>query len=170
MFSAGFIFLFQLIYLMTVITHPSIIKNNIGGTNGGGICLNENSNSLIDRVVLKSNSAEAGGGLYSFNSNPIITNSAIQNNHSINGAGIFLELCSPNIENVNVTESIELAFTDETIGVTKAITKNANLISEALSKKSAKKGSKIDVLGGLGGFWRALGGPLRPLKGSWRFP
>ena len=39
----------------------------------------------------------------------------------------------------NVTKSIELAFTDETIGVTKAITKNANLISEALSKKSAKK-------------------------------
>ena len=42
----------------------------------------------------------------------------------------------------NVTKSIELAFTDETIGVTKAITKNANLISEALSKKSAKKGLK----------------------------
>ena len=44
----------------------------------------------------------------------------------------------------NVTKSIELAFTDETIGVTKAITKNANLISEALSKKSAKKGLKND--------------------------
>ena len=42
----------------------------------------------------------------------------------------------------NVTKSIELAFTDESIGVTKAITKNANLISEALSKKSAKKGLK----------------------------
>ena len=42
----------------------------------------------------------------------------------------------------NVTKSIELAFTDETLGVTKAITKNASLISEALSKKSSKKGLK----------------------------
>ena len=82
-----------------------IIKNNIGSTNGGGICLNGNSNSLIDNVVLKSNSAESGGGLYIFNSNPFITNSSIQNNHSINGAGIFLELCSPNIENVDITDN-----------------------------------------------------------------
>ena len=44
----------------------------------------------------------------------------------------------------NVTESIELAFTDETIGVTKAITANVSLISEALSKKSVNKGLKND--------------------------
>ena len=42
----------------------------------------------------------------------------------------------------NVTKSIELAFTDETLGVTKAITKNASLISEALSKKSSNKSLK----------------------------
>ena len=35
-----------------------IIKNNISGTNGGGICLNGNSNSLIDKVLIKNNSAD----------------------------------------------------------------------------------------------------------------
>ena len=82
-----------------------IIKNNISGTNGGGICLNGNSNSLIDKVLIKNNSADVGGGLYSFNSNPVITNSIIQNNHANNGAGVFLELCSPNFENVSITDN-----------------------------------------------------------------
>ena len=82
-----------------------IIKNNISGTNGGGICLNGNSNSLIDKVLIKNNSADVGGGIYSFNSNPVITNSIIQNNHANNGAGVFLELCSPNFENVSITDN-----------------------------------------------------------------
>ena len=82
-----------------------IIKNNVGGTNGGGICLNGNSNSFINNVVIQNNSADTGGGLYISNSSPVITNSVIQNNHSNNGAGVFLELCSPNFENVSITDN-----------------------------------------------------------------
>ena len=117
-----------------------IIKNNIGSTNGGGICLNGNSNSLIDKVVLKSNTAEAGGGLYSFNSNPFITNSSIQNNHSINGAGMFLELSSPNIENVNITDNNAISAGG---GIYCGLSSYPEIVHVTLSNNTASHGGGI---------------------------
>ena len=117
-----------------------IIKNNLGGTNGGGICLNGNSNSFIDKVVIKNNSADTGGGLYSFNSSPVITNSLIQNNHSNNGAGVFLQLGSPIFGNVIITDNDAVSSGG---GIYCGLTSSPILNQVTISNNSASIGGGI---------------------------
>jgi parallel beta-helix repeat protein len=65
-------------------------------TDGGVICINNSSPTLI-RVAMDNNSAKQGGGLaIEENSSPIVTDCLVNNNLAPSGAGIFIRTnCAP---------------------------------------------------------------------------
>jgi hypothetical protein len=81
----------------------NIIKNNKGGTFGGGIYCN-NSSPTIQRNVIKENIAFDGGGIACYtNSSPVIEdNTIIGNTTSVWGGGIFCYVNSSPIINDNI--------------------------------------------------------------------
>jgi len=79
-----------------------VIRNNHGGTNGGGICLNGNSYSMINEITIENNSSGYGGGIYCYSSEPTITNCTIRNNQAALGAGLYLATANPTLEYVTI--------------------------------------------------------------------
>ncbi len=83
-----------------------VIKNNHGGTNGGGICLNGDASSTLNEITIENNSSESGGGIYIYNSTPTITNCTIKNNTALLGAGCYFVTSNPNLEYVSITDNL----------------------------------------------------------------
>ena len=82
-----------------------VIRDNHGGQNGGGICLNGGSYSMMNKVTIENNSSDFGGGIYCYNSEPTIVNSTIKNNQASLGAGIYFATSNPNLEYVSIVEN-----------------------------------------------------------------
>jgi parallel beta-helix repeat protein len=72
----------------------SMVKGNSAGSNGGGICVSDQSSATIQGTTIFSNSAQAGGGIYlngtaSLIGNTISDNRASGPYSSHNGGGIY---------------------------------------------------------------------------------
>ena len=79
-----------------------IIKNNTGGTLGGGMCLNGNSDAYLENIIIENNSSEGGGGIYIYNSNPTIISCTIRNNYAYSGGGAYLTSSNPDMDSITM--------------------------------------------------------------------
>lgn len=67
-----------------------IVQNNTvagNGSNGGGIGLSTGSESLVEDVVIRNNTAFYGGGIYIYFSSPTLKNVVIHDNHALSSGG-----------------------------------------------------------------------------------
>ena len=94
-----------------------IIKDNTATWVGGGLWIEDDSNPVLNNVVISGNTCTdtgLGGGIYCFNSNPIIINSTIIGNLGSAGGGIYCSACNPNFMNTILYNNIpqEIFFFD----------------------------------------------------------
>ncbi len=91
-----------------------IIKKNIAGDYGGGICCYRSSSPAITNCVIKGNRAcDRGGGIYSFNkSYPVIANCTITDNSAdrLDG-GLYAEGAGLTIKNSIVWDNVPTQMT-----------------------------------------------------------
>ena len=89
--------------------HLNLTENNIGDDGGGGIYF-ENSNTILDSVIITNNFCTVGGGIYCKSGYPQIKNSIISKNGVFyEGGGAYL-FSGSNIsfENVKITDSYSI--------------------------------------------------------------
>lgn len=91
-----------------------IVSNNnaLGDQgSGGGIGISTGSESLIENVIIRDNTAFMGGGLFIYYSSPTIRNLTIENNHAVDaGGGVAMQKSTPIFEQVVINNNTAVSY------------------------------------------------------------